>query len=103
MNIARDDIAKNHAETKSWKITGDLFGVSKAAARRIAMGIDPGEHVRKQLKMSNVAYVIAINGGIVPPGTQVIAARQCECGKWFIPNTATRRKCFECNAPRSKT
>jgi hypothetical protein len=100
IDIIRLDILENHQMTKSWKITGDLFGINKASARLIAVGRDPGDNVQKQLKLSTLAYVIAIDGCEVPPGSQVIGARQCGCGKWFIANSGKRVKCYECNKPR---
>jgi hypothetical protein len=96
-------ILEDHKNSNSWQKTGEHFGINKATARLLSLGREPGNKVRLQLGLPPERYPTVIPlYGVVPPGTQVIAARQCVCSKWFIPNTATRRKCFECNAPRNR-
>jgi hypothetical protein len=56
IDIIRLDILENHQMTKSWKITGDLFGINKASARLIAMGRDPGDNVRDMFERGRDRY-----------------------------------------------
>lgn len=41
--------------------------------------------------------------GMVPDGSQVIAADQCECGQWYVSNHPARHKCFICSPFRRRS
>lgn len=40
--------------------------------------------------------------GYVPDGSQVLAADQCECHRWYISNNSARKSCFICSPYRGK-
>jgi hypothetical protein len=67
----------------------------------IAKGYPVPKKWRPRLGLSSDATVSVISGE-VPPGSQVIGAIQCGCGKWFVPNSGKRLKCYECTKPRKR-
>lgn len=87
--------------TKSWRKTGQKYGVNAAMARMIANGYHPGKRIRLRLGLPPETTIVVISGE-VPPGSQSIAARRCQCGHWFIANHPRRKKCFICSPYRGK-
>jgi hypothetical protein len=89
---------------KSLRAIAKKYGypVTHMDIKRILAGVEPKRaDKRKALGYQDYAQVIPIQGN-VPIGTQVIGARQCGCGKWFIANSGKRLKCYECTKPRKR-
>ncbi len=78
-------------------------GVTYGAIQRALAGHEPQDaRIRKALGLPIYHNVVVVVSGDVPPGTQVISAKTCACGRWFIPNTPNRAKCFMCSPFRGK-
>jgi hypothetical protein len=89
---------------KSLRSIANEYGepVTHMDIKRLKEGIEPkNPDKRKALGYQDYAQVIPVQGE-VPPGAQVIGARQCGCGKWFIANSGKRAKCYECTKPRKR-
>ena len=106
MGVTTCDIVQ--AEMKSLYDTyGSYRKVQNNAHPKIPFGtiqriIKEGYVPKKYYNYFNIplpANVIAI-AGIVPDGTQVLFAIQCQCGRFFISNHPRRRKCFVCSPYR---
>lgn len=70
--------------------------MNPAMARLIAQGYLPGKKVRGLLGLPPESSVVVMAGD-VPAGSQALAAMQCGCGQWFIPNHPRRKRCFVCS------
>jgi hypothetical protein len=53
----KQDISQDHLQTKSWKKTGDKFGLNKATARLIANGKRPGKRIKEILHIERKPQV----------------------------------------------
>ena len=95
------DMQIMHCNVKSWKKVGDVYGINKAMARLVAGGYKPGKKTRAKLGLPKVSSVIVLFGE-APNGTQSLGALLCPCGRWFIPNTGKRKRCFVCTPFRRR-
>lgn len=91
------DLQERHKRLNSWRLAADPYPINKAMARMIANGYEPGNRVRRALKIAPIASVVVIGDGEVPEGAQVISALLCDCGQWFISNHPRRKRCFICS------
>jgi hypothetical protein len=78
----------------------DYYGcVSHAVIQRVAAGNEPKEpRIREALGLPTYQQVVTVDGGYIPPGTQVAGASNCvDCGQSYSPNHPRRKKCFTCS------
>jgi hypothetical protein len=95
------EIREDHEITKSWRKTAYKYGIFPSMARMISLGYEPGPRIRAKLGLPQIANVVVVEG-VVPAGSQSIAAQQCPCGQWFISNHPRRKRCFVCSPYRKK-
>jgi len=97
----------NGAKPKmTWQAIADNYGppVTKPIVWRIVNDPDyepKDQRIRFALGLSITALVVPISGAI-PEGTLCLAALQCVCAQWFIPNHPLREKCFVCSPVRKR-
>lgn len=98
----RHKMRERHQNTKSWRKTGEEYGLSGALARWFANGGMPGPKTRRALGLSPwaVAVVYVVTGEEVPPGAQVYSYSVCACGQPYISNHPARKRCFICSPYR---
>ena len=95
------DMQKQHKNGISWVSIGKQYNIFPSMARMIAMGYNPGKKIRCRLGLPPMSTVIIVTGTI-PDGTQSLGALLCPCGRWFIPNTGKRKRCFVCTPFRRR-
>lgn len=64
--------------------------------------IPPKWHHQLGLPTTKVTLT-PVNGTPITPGAQVLDCRECvRCGRAFVPNTAKRRRCYDCTQARRR-
>ena len=77
--------------------------ITHATVQRILDGREPKDpKIRMAIGLPAYQGVTVVTGDILPPGTQSIGALLCPCGRWFIPNTGKRKRCFVCTPFRKR-
>lgn len=77
--------------------------ISHATIQRVHKGIEPqAPKIREVFGLPDYRQVVLVTPGRIPDGTQVIHARQCSCGQWYVPNHPRRQKCFICSPYRGQ-
>jgi hypothetical protein len=94
---AQERINRLLATPLSYITVAASYGVSTGTLWRMGHGIEPrADKARRAFGLP----------AALGPGTQYAAVRYCKvkgCHKPFIPNTPTRRRCFECRPVRRKS
>lgn len=100
-NIA-NNLQKLHAEMRSWRKAGAVYGIDPASARMIANGYEPGPKLRKKLDIMPTVEVIVVGDAEIPPGIQIVCSfSRCKCGRQFF-TTSGRKNCYLCRAWKGK-
>ncbi len=79
--------AARHANHESWAKIGKDYKIHAPTVRLIANGYEPGNKVRKNLGLSPMLLVKAM---------------ECSCGEYFISNHPRRIHCFTCRPFRTR-
>lgn len=100
INVLRATLREEHESGNTWESIGERRDVHRAVVWRIAnTDYEPKDPViRARLDLPTSANVRLLNGIIVHDGSLLISGdKQCDCGRWFVPNVPWRKYCPVCS------
>ena len=86
-------------KNRSYQALGDIYKVNKTTIWRVMnTDYEPKDPViRARLGLPTSATIHCLDGVEIPAGSIIgYGAKECSCGRWFVPNVPWRKWCFYC-------